>query len=358
MKKTLLALITVCALFGAEPIVLSKQQILNWQIKTAKPQIAHKLPLGNFMMEVKAPASMYRTVSLPFEASIVKIYVNRYDKVSRGAALFQVTSKELIERQNELAALGIELSSLKIENERKGRLCAEGIIAQKECIYSQTRLKTLLGKIEKTRSLLRLYSLDKDMIKNVESGKKIYRYLTVRSPIEAVVADLHLHSGSVAEVSKPIVTLLSTDKKILDAMIPVERAKTLKPKTEVALELGETYYAASVKNVAQIVQSTNQTQKVRFEIKERLDLPVGYRTEGRVYIFKESLKVPKIAAIFYDKNYYLFKRGKKGFIPIKIDILSDSENFFYIPKETLQKSDEIVVEGSMVLKGMMEQSDD
>ncbi len=69
---------------------------------------SHKLPLGEFIAEAVTPPSLLHTISLPFEANVKKLNVAKYQEVTKGYVLAEVTGTEWIGIQQKAIAEAIE----------------------------------------------------------------------------------------------------------------------------------------------------------------------------------------------------------------------------------------------------------
>ncbi len=360
MRKFIITVfLSALTLFASQTITLTKNQIENWQIKSKKIEYTNEIPLGEYLSQIKAPPSMIYSVSLPFSATVEKLEVGEYDLVQKGAILAKVTSKEWIETQNDLIKLNIELSRVKIDYERKSKLCEEGIIPQKQCLFSKAEYETIKNEFKSKKSLLKLYgATDKD-IQDILKNAKIKKSLVIKAPTRSIVSKLHVNVGSTTETSNPLLTLISTEKKVLDIYMPLNTSKNLNIGQKVRLSLNSYNFNSRVLKKSKIINPQNQTQRVRFFVPSDLDLLLDYKTNAKIKILKKALKIPKIAAIYISKKYYIFKETEKGFEPIVIEILAEDKEFFYAkPDNRLESNDKIVVEGAMVLKGMMEETND
>ena len=123
MKNQLIFLALFTCSLNAASITLTPEQEANWQIKTEIPQHSEKLPLGEFIAEVVTPPSLLHTVALPFEATVQRLNVAKYEKVEKGDSLAEVTGTVWIETQQKAIADEIQLRQHTHLTERKNILC-------------------------------------------------------------------------------------------------------------------------------------------------------------------------------------------------------------------------------------------
>jgi len=358
MKRLIPILITSLTLLFANEISLTPKQIKNWRIKTETIKETKFVPLGDYLSQVKAPSSMFYSVSLPFSATVEKVKTEEYDTVDKGEILASVTSKDFIEAQNALIRLNIKLKKTQSDYLRKKSLCQEGIIPQKKCLFAKAEYETVSNEFKNQKSLLRLYKLsDKEIEKIIKTGR-IKKTLSIKAPVKSVVKKIFVNAGSVTEASNPLFLLISLKKKVLDADLPVKAAENLSVSDKVKISLASYEFKTKVLKKAEILNGQNQTQRVRFDLPLK-DLPLNYKGDAKIFVMKKAFKIPKKAAVYISKKYYVFKSEGTKFKPIRIEIISEDKDYFYayLPK-SLKDREKIVTEGVMVLKGMAEEEND
>ena len=358
MRRFITTILIASTILWAKPIVLTKQQIANWQIKTKKIVITKTIPLGEYLATLHAPASMIYSISLPFAATITQLAVAEYDLVKKGDLLAKVTAKEWIKAQNALLRLNIDYLKTAADYRRKSKLCKEGIIPNKECLYAKAQLQTASNALKAQKSLLQLYGATPKEIATLLRTSQVQRFLLLRAPQESVVSRLFVAAGSVSEASQPLMQLIGTKKKILDIYLPFTITKHLKTDHNITITFASHTFTSQILSKSKILESQNQTQRVRFAVPKTLKLPLNYKADARIEIPQRAVKIPKIAVIYMNKKYYVFKKDTEGFVPLALTIVAEDANYFYANPNSLKPQDRIVVEGAMALKGMMEDEND
>ncbi|WP_200762363.1 efflux RND transporter periplasmic adaptor subunit [Nitrosophilus alvini] len=358
IKKILLVCVSFFILSANEAIKMTKEEMLNWHIKTEKPNLSGYIPIGEYLGVVKAPPSMLYTVSLPFSALVVNLKTYKYESVKKGEVLAEVTGSEWIEAQKDLLSLSIELAKREAQYKIKSVLCEEGIVPQKVCIALKADKEAVLNDLKSKKSLLELFGAEKDEIDDIIKKGVIKKTVDIKAPISGVVDKIFVNTGTTLESTKPLLTLVSTKEKVMDIDLPVKVAKLLKVGDKLSVKTKESVIETRVLQKAQILNLSNQSQRVRLALPSNISWPLDLKLSVKLEVAKKSLKISKISVVRIPEGYLVFKKDGNLFKPVRINILAETkENFFFAPSEEIKAVDEIVVEGAAVLKGMMEGND-
>ena len=357
MRKIALTFMVLIVALGAKEIKLTPEQSKNWHIKTKKPIVSNSLVVGEFMAEVVTPPQLLHTISLPFEAQIKKLYVANFDNVKKGQLLAKVTGRDWIELQKRFISDAIELKHHKNIADRKNRLCQEEIISKKECASANAEYKADKIKVSASKALLRGYGADKKMIRELFENLKISPTLPIRSDVGGKIVELNARSGKSLSPSDALFIIQKNGNLWLEVNILAKKASTLKKGQKVKIEFNHQNFLSKLLLHAPVINSQNQTQKVRFSLPKSDKFLTGMRDIAKISSLKQSLKVPKRAVISYGGESILFIKTKSGYSPIAVDILGEDRDFFYL-KDTPNLHTDMAITSTAILKGLMEESDE
>ena len=353
MKITLLIAALLCAAaLNAEEIKLTPEQEKNWQIKIEKPQNSKTLPLGEVMVQVVTPPALLHTISLPFEANVKKLYVAKYQTISRGQLLAEVTGTEWIEAQKRAISDAIEYRHHAHVAERKTILCKEEIIPQKECVAANAELEADTIKIAASKALLKSYGAGSEMIKELFGALKISPTIPLRSSVEGSIVELHASPGKSTSPSDALFVIQQKGSLWLESEIEAARAVSLKENQEVHISIDGHEIDTVILQLSPVVNPINQTRQVRFLLPLDERILSGLRRTALITLHFPSLKIPKNAVINADNRQIVFVKTDDGYQSVPVDVLGEDNRYYFVRKSPkLQKG--IAVTSLAILKNMM-----
>ena len=353
MKKSIILIILTALLtLEADIIQLSEKQQKNWQIKTKMAERSDNLPLGKFMIEATTPPYFLRAITLAFDVQVVQLYVASYQHVDKGVVVADVSSPTWIDAQTDTISNIIAYKEIKTKAIRKNRLCKEGIIPQKECITTNSSLQNAKAKLSASKAVLSAYGADDETIEILEKTLKIKPTLSLISPVSGTIVELNAQVGKSVSASTPLMVFEEEGRKWLGAFIPQNTVKLLQEHNEVLITLDGKSYIATVVNFSPIINKQNQTRHVRFILNDDVKLLSGYKTNTTISMPASSLKIPKKSIVKVNGAYTLFVKIDKGYESIKVDVLAEDDNYYYI-KEDKRLKNPIVTTSLTTLKSLL-----
>ena len=329
--KTLLTLLIITQLaLDAKVITLNDKQVENWQIKTRQAEVSNNLPLGNYMLEVSTPPYFLRAITLAFDAQVSQLYVAPYQSIDKDAIVADVSSPVWIEAQTDMLSNIISLKEIQTKAYRKNRLCKEGIIPKKECTSINAMKSNAKVKLSASKAVLKAYGADDETIQNIEKKLQITPTLSLHAPVSGIITTLNAQVGKTVSASTPLLVIQEAGRKWLGAFIPQDVIPTLQKHQDITIMIEGKSYPATVINFSPIINRQNQTRHVRFILNDDVDLLSGFRTQATLSIPTKTRKIPKKSIIKSEGDYLLFVKTDKGYEDIKVDILSEDDDFYYV----------------------------
>ena len=357
MRKIALIFTILISITEAKVIKLTQEQSKNWHIQTQKPTLSDSLVVGKFMAEVVTPPQLLHTISLPFEAQIKKLYVANFDNVKKGKLLAKVTGRDWIELQKRFISDAIELKHHKNIADRKNRLCQEEIIPKKECISANAEYRADKIKVSASKALLRGYGADEQMIRDLFENLKISQTLPIRSDVAGKIVEMNARSGKSVSPSDALFVIQKDGALWLEVNMLAKKASTLKKGQKVKIEFNHQEFPSKLLLHSPVINSQNQTQKVRFSLPKSEKFLTGMRDIAKISTLEQSLKVPKRAVVSYDGENIVFIKEDEGYIPTIVEILGEDRDSFYL-RDTPNLHKEIAITSTAILKGLMEEEDE
>lgn len=353
MKKLLITLITFTTLSTAKDITLSPKQEQNWQIDTKRVVSSSKIPLGEFVTKVVTPPTLLHNISLPFEASVKRINVAKYQKVKKGDILAQLTSAKWLSTQQEAIANTIELRHQENITKRKTLLCKEEIIPQKECIESNALLDIAKIKVSSSKALLQSYGADETLITSLFTNFQLSPTIELKSSVDGRVINLNASMGKSISSSDALFIIQQKGSLWLESAIEAKRSMGLHEGQKVQIRLDSISFDTTIIQLSPTINPQNQTRVVRFLLPLDIELFSGLRTNATIEIYQNSLKVEKKSVIKNGDKQILFIKNKNGYSSRDIEILAEDDEFYFIKPSSIFEDNKIATSSLAILKNML-----
>ncbi len=352
MIKLLLLTLLTFSVLHAENIQMTPEEEENWQIKVEAAQSSKRLPLGEFITEVVTPPSLLHIISLPFEANVKKLNVAKYQKVTKGFVLAEVTGTEWIAIQQKAIADAIEFRHHTHLTERKNMLCKEEIIPQKECVAANAELETDKIKVAASKALLKSYGASDEMIATLFRDLKLSQTMKIKSSVNGHVVELHATPGKSTSPSDALFIIQGKGSLWLVSNIEARLTENLHEGQKVQVTLSNKTFNTSILQISPVINPQNQTRQIRFAVPSDINIFSGLRSSATFTILGESLKVQKTSVIKEGGTQIVFIKTKEGFTAVPVKILAEDNRHYYIePSERLQNN--IAVNSVAILKNML-----
>lgn len=356
MKTLMTVLFVALGLYG-QPLVLSQEQARNAGVKTQIVAPQSDLFLGEMMGSVETPARLLHSVSIPFEVKIVHLFGEQYATVKAGDLLAEVVGSDFINAQQHLIERAIEWERSKQEHERKSQLCLEGVIAAKECVYSESERQSAEAQFRSARSMLMLFGVDEAFIAQTVEKKTVQSRFGVRAPVGGILSEIHVRLGQSVEASSPLFTIMQKGALWLSARLEHRAAQALHVGDEVLLEHEGASLRSRVLTIAPFVESATQTVEVRFDLGASSGIRSGLKAPFRLSIARSVVRIPKAWTVLMGTRVLLFVHSDEGYVPQTLKVLGEDDEAYYSDDPDLV-SKQVVTQGVAALKGMMGMSDD
>ncbi|MBN2895449.1 MAG: efflux RND transporter periplasmic adaptor subunit [Campylobacterales bacterium] len=355
--KTLITVLLITLGLSAQPLLLTQEQERNAGVKTERVKEQSDLFLGEMMGSVEIPARLLHSVSIPFEVKIVRLLGEQYATLKAGDLLAEVVGSDFINAQQHLIERAIEWERSGQEHERKSQLCLEGVIAAKECVYSESERQSAEAQFKSARSMLMLFGVDEAFVAQALKSKTVQSRFGVRAPVAGILSEIHVRLGQSVEASSPLFTVMQKGDLWLSARLEHGVAQALHVGDEVLIEHEESALRSRVLSIAPFVESATQTVEVRFDLGASSTIRAGLKAPFRLSIARTVVRIPKAWTVLMGSRVLLFVRSDEGYTPQNLKVLGEDDEAYYSDDLTLA-SKQVVTQGVAALKGMMGMSDD
>lgn len=330
MNKRLFILFALCANMLAADIILTQEQEKNWQIELSKAKESSFVPITNSMMKVTTPPKLLQTISLPYEAKVIKLNKANFENVTKGELLAVLSSSKWIEAQKDAIDAYIEFSHNQNEANRKSKLCQEQIIAEKECIAADAELQRAKVKLSSAKNLLRSYGATEESIQKLINNSTIVPNIELLSPANGVIVQAGIELGKNISASDTLFIIKTAGEDWLEGEITHTIANTLKPSQEVIVKIDNKEIKSKIILISPTINPQNQSRYIRLSLSKDANLIDGFIAKAELNIIKKALVITKKALSQSDTQNIVFVKKGQAYRPIKVNILAEDKNLCYL----------------------------
>lgn len=292
MKKIFLAVLIAASAYSA-----------NYKISTVKAFVADASPQKEFFAKTSYKEASIKDINLKFSGYIEKIAANeKYQRISKGAVLFEVYSPEVLALKEEL----IKTADY----------------AQKAKSFDDpTFAATALSLLESAKQRLLLLGVSKSEIDKTIATKTASRTVTVHSPFYGTVVEKNVFAGSFVEAGKPLLRVADTSSLWVDVKIFESDIPHLKRRASLALVFsGATKtYKGKIEQILPEINEKDRSLTARATLQN--DGKLVANMFGKAKIESKGAKMlllPKTAVLEKGKKQFVFIKVDKKFEPIEV----------------------------------------
>lgn len=357
MRRQLYLLIVLTMILNAKNIQMTPEQEKNWEIKVEAPQSSKMIPLGEFIFEVVTPPSLLHIISLPFEANVKKLNVAKYQKVTKGSVLAEVTGTEWIAIQQKAIADAIEFRHHAHLKERKDMLCKEEIIPQKECVAANAELETDKIKVAASKALLKSYGASDEMISTLFSDLKLSPTMNIKSNVDGHIVALHATPGKSTSPADALFIIQGKGPLWLESNIDAKITENLYEGQKVGIIWANKTLETTIIQLAPVINPVNQSRQIRLSAPSDINIVSGLRASAKLTILKDNLRVKKTSVIKQGETQIVFIKTKVGFTAVPVTILAEDDHYYYLEISDRLKN-KIAINSIAILKNMLGDSNE
>ena len=356
MKTRLLSIALIGALHAsvhAAPMaMINAEQRAAFGIETVPVEIAGATLGKPYPAKVAVPNAQLRVVSAPLEGVVEALLVAEGESVDSGQVLARVRSQGLLELQ----AAYLESRTRRLlaaeTRARDSKLHAEGIVARRRLLESQSAEREMLTAEARDRQALLLAGMTEASILQLASTQRLSTVLEVKSPLSGVVLEQIATAGQRLAVSDPLYRVGDLSTLWVEVHVPLDALGDVAPGSKVELSRG---LSATVITVGRMVHGTDQGVLVRAEVREGVaTLRPGQFVEARVSQASggKAWRLPARALVRIDGGDKVFIERVGGFEPVVVEVLAREQNQVTV-KGALTIADAVVVDGTVALKAAL-----
>lgn len=307
--------------------------------------------------ELMAAPDRRATVGPRVPGRVVSVLVNRGDEVPRGGALVVLESEAVGRARADLIATRARFDVAHRAAERARGLLEDRITSQRAVEEAEGKLQVAEADLQAARTRLETFGVSAD---DMPKGSPARVVLT--SPIGGVVIVRSASVGEWAEPSDTLLEIAQLDELWLEAAVYEREVQLVQRDQPVQVEVraypGEVF-AGSVDNVAATLEEQTRSATVRVVLQnpDRRLKPGMFATariEGtHAQEPRRLLAIPAAAIQEVDDHYSAFVRLGDGLFELRRVHTGERAGDFIEVLNGLAAGEEVVVEGSFLLKGQL-----
>jgi RND family efflux transporter MFP subunit len=351
MNKTFAALLILCHMqVQAESLTFKPEQIAAFGIETSKVIPVKQTLSKTFPAKITVPNAHLRVIASPLDGVVETLLVAEGENVTKGQALAMIRSSRLLELQATYLKSRTKrlLSAETVMRDRKLR--AEGIIAQRRLLESESVHRENTQTEARDNQALQLAGMSNEAVKQLAKTQKMSASLSVTSPLNGVVLKQIATAGQRLTEADPLYHIGDLSKLWVEVHVPLESLGTTKTGTQV--KLAKQNLQATVITVGRMIHGTDQGVLVRAEVSSGTDqLRPGQFVKAQLIqnTISDALRVPSSAVVKDGEQNYVFVRDGNDFKRVAVTIIAQEINESIIKAELLPNS-AVAIRGTAALK--------
>jgi cobalt-zinc-cadmium efflux system membrane fusion protein len=340
------------------PIQLTRAEIENLDIATAKAAYHSMKSLHSAMGKVLAPQSRMAKVSYAFPARISAVHVKIGDWVEKGQPVLTLESEEVGHAKSEYYKAIADLELARQNYEREKRLFARGVGAQKNTLATEAEFKVAQANLEASEKKLHVLGFSEAEVRSIAETHQIHPEMTIFAPISGRVIEHNAVLGSMIDQTTDLMTIVDPTVLWVNAEIFERDIAKIRIGQDVQIAVlaypGE-IFQGKISYIGEIMDQETRTLNVRTEVQNK-DFKLKHGMFADVTIIlngaQKVLTVPAEAVLEDNNENIVFVKTGGQYAP-RIVTVSSEQNGYCAIAEGLRGGEEIVVKNAYMLKSKL-----
>mgnify|MGYP001819982069 CR=1 FL=1 len=214
-------LLLASGVLPAQALTLDAEQRAAFGIETAPVQLATETLSKPYPAKVQVPNAQLRVLSAPLEGVVEALLVAEGESVEQGQTLARVRSQGLLELQATYLETSTRRALASETLARDKKLYAEGIVAKRRLLESQSAYHELSTAEERDRQSLLLAGLSESMLNTLVREKNLSAVLEVKAPLSGIVLEQIATAGKRILVSDPLYRIGQLSPLWIEVHVPL-----------------------------------------------------------------------------------------------------------------------------------------
>ncbi len=325
-------------------------------VVTAKPKSSFDTSELSFLGKVTYNHNRLARVAPLASGVIQKIFVELGESVKKNQILVEISSPEIARSK------GAFLTAISDEVVKKQRFLRERELYNKDITslqdfeQAQANIQMAVNTTETARQTLINYGLSIEDIVSIEQNYSFSSLLSIKSPFNGTLIERNAVIGESVGIGDRLFSVANLKTMWLDLTVPeyqinlVETWSTIEAHIDV---LPGMQFNGIIEWISPSIDEDTRTLKVRAII-DNSNLKLKHGMFGHINIInpeiKHGISVPSEALQWIDGDYFLFNKLEDDLYEIRKVTIGNITGDFALITSGVSESDEIVVDGSYVLK--------
>ncbi|HQN64698.1 MAG TPA: efflux RND transporter periplasmic adaptor subunit [Methylophilus sp.] len=278
--------------------------------------------------EIVIPTSQERIVSAVQGGLIDVLNVAAGMEVKKGQVLGHITSSELVSQQRDFLQAATRYRLAKNSLDRDAELFKDGIIAERRYIATKSDFEDASANLSQSKQTLRLGGMSDAGIAQLERSGKYVNGVSFVAPIAGQVLEQMVSIGQRVDVATPLLRIGRLSPLWLEIHAPVEHLAVLRQGMLVRIPSHDA--EGKIITIIRAINKNDQTVHVRAEILQNAEklspgqfVEADVMTQDLTAAATDYFALPKQAIIRQGRNSFVFVQNAKGFIPVKVTVISE-----------------------------------
>lgn len=252
-----------------------------------------------------APNALQSVVVAPVAGVVTRLLSDVPATVRRGRPLAQLTSREGLELQRDLAQADAQAQFTAQRVKRDEQLVQEGIVPRSRLEDSRAQHAQALAMASERRRSARMAGLSADGA-----------HVELRAPMDGDLVEQMAQPGERLDVGAPIFRLVGRGALWFDMSLPPEQSRQVRAGD--AVQVDGCTGAGKVRTIGGAVASMSQTVTVRAELPAGCLRP-GQYAAAAIAPGAGAVGVPEDAVVLREGRRYVFVERDGAFVPTALD---------------------------------------
>ncbi len=338
------------AIHAQESIPLAADDLQRMAIVFAPVQAVANSDGDRVTATVVSPPDAPATLNALFAGQLQSWHVDTGADVSAGQLLATLRSEDLLEAQQIFMDAVIALGHADAAQVRDQRLFDEGIISEQR-LQASNRDRQMAAVAESSaRRRLSSAGFSNSDLSQLQSGSSTLGQYQLKAPTDGAITQRLVQAGAQVSDGDALLALRSTDQLWVNARVPARIADRLT--TGSRLSLANSSATLILRQIDRQIDSTNQTLGIlaEFDADNSVSMLPGQLVTLILPPADRGVRVPAEAVVHAGEETTVYVRTTNGAEARVLQLTPSGRH--YIATDGLRVGEEVVVQGSAVLKGI------
>jgi cobalt-zinc-cadmium efflux system membrane fusion protein len=331
-----------------DTIIIPQNSNITDKIRTAKvlPERYQKKIITSGI--VKAIPNNYAEIASPFSGRIIRSFVNLGQKVEVGSPVFEISSPAFFEAGKTYYQSKQEMQLAEKNLKRQQDLLTNGVGTQKDLEESEVNYELTKRDFENSIASLNVYQTNPEEL-------VLGQPLIVRSPIKGEIVENNIVIGQyLKEDAEPVAIVAELSNVWVIGQLKEKDINSVHKSDEVEIRLTgmpDVQKKGKVFHIGEILDEETRSVQVHVlcENNDRIMKPGMFVTTQFSEISDNVILIPASSVLQMEESSFVFIcLGENKFLKRPVEI-AGTDNDYVILKSGLSTSDEIVIQGGILL---------